>query len=67
VKIADLALMRLTPFRWNWKLTLLNFVKISMDCDSHDTVSMTSFDSHLLCAAAGVQTLFVIIRLHHIA
>jgi len=60
VKIADLALMSLTPFPCNWKLTSLNFVKISVDCDSQDTISMTPFDSHLLCAATGVQTLFVI-------
>jgi len=67
VKIADLALMRLTPFPCNWKLTSLNFMKISVGCDSQDTVSMTPFDSHLLCAETGVQTLFIIIRLHHIA
>ena len=42
-------------------------MKMSVDCDSHDTLSMTPFDSHLLCAATGVQTLFVIIRVHHIA
>ena len=35
--------------------------------DSQDTVSMTPFGSHLLCAATGVQTLFIIIRVHHIA
>jgi len=28
-------LMRLTPFPCNCKLTSLNFVKISVDCDSH--------------------------------
>jgi len=67
VKIADLALMRLTPFPCHCKLISLNFVKISMDCDSQDTVSMTPFDSHLLCAATGVQTLFIIIQVHHIA
>jgi len=67
VKIADLALTRLTPLPCNCKLTLLNFVKIPVDCDSQDTVSMTPFDSHLLCAATGVQTLFIIIRVHHIA
>ena len=67
VKIADLALMGLTPFPCNCKLTSLNFVKISMDCDSQDTVFMTPFDSHLLCAATGVQTLFIIIQVHHIA
>jgi len=38
----------------------LNFVKISVDCDSQDTVSVTPFDSQLLCAATGVQTLFII-------
>ena len=42
-------------------------MKISVDCDSQDTVSMTLFDSHLLCAATGVQTLFIIIQVHHIA
>ena len=67
VKIADLALMRLTPFPCNCKLTLLNFVKISVDRDSQDTVSMTPFDSHLMCAATSVQTLFIIIRVNHIA
>jgi len=67
VKIADLALMRLTPFLCNCKLTSLNFVEISVDCDSQDTVLMTPFDSHLLCAATGVQTLYTIIRVHHIA
>jgi len=67
VKTADLALMRLTPFPCNYKLPSLNFVKISVDCDSQDTESMTPFDSHLLCAATGVQTPFVIIRVHHIA
>jgi len=61
VKVADLALMRVTPFPCNCKLTSLNFVKISVDRDSQDTVSMTPFDSHLLCAATGVQTLFIII------
>jgi len=65
--IADLALMTLTPFPCNCKLTSLTFVKIPVDCDSQDTVSMTPFGSHLLCAATGVQTLFVIIRGHHIA
>jgi len=35
--------------------------------DSQDTVSMTPVDSHLLRAATGVQTLFIIIRVHHIA
>jgi len=35
VKIADLAFMRLIPFPCNSKLTSLNFVKISVDCDSH--------------------------------
>jgi len=65
VKNADLALMRLTPFPCKCKLTLLNFVKIYMDCDSQDTVFMTPFDSHL-CVATGVQTLFII-RVHHIA
>jgi len=48
-------------------LTSLNFVKISVDRDSQDTMYMTPFDSHLLCAATGVQTLFIIIRVHHIA
>ena len=67
VKIADLALMRLTPFPCSCKLTSLNFVKVSVDCDSQDTVSMTPFDNHLLCAATGVQTLFIIDRVHHIA
>ena len=67
VKIADLALMKLTPFPCNCKLTSLNFVKISVDCDSQDTAFMTPFDSHLLCAATGVQTLFIIFRVHHIA
>jgi len=67
VKIADLAFMRLTPLRSNCKLTSLNFVKISVDCDSQDTASMTPFDSHILCAATGVQTLFIIIRVHRIA
>jgi len=66
VKIADLALMRLTPFPCNCRLNSLNFVKISVDCDSQG-VSMTPFDSHLPCAATGVQTLFIIIRVHHIA
>jgi len=51
----------------NCKLASLNFVKISVDCDSQDTVSMTPFDSHLLCAATCVQTLFIIIQVHHIA
>jgi len=32
-----------------------------------DTKSMTPFDSHLLCAATGVQILFIIIRVNHIA
>ena len=67
VEIADLALTRLTSFPCNCKLTSLNFVKISVECDSQDTVSMTPFDSHLLCAATGVRTLFIIIRLHRIA
>jgi len=59
VKIADLALMRLKPFPCNCKLTSSNFVKISVDCDSQDTVSMTPFDSHLLCAAtSGVRRKF---------
>jgi len=58
VKIVDLALMRLTPFPCNCKLTSLNFVKISVDCDSQDSVSMTPFASHL-CAARGAQTLFI--------
>jgi len=49
------------------KLTTLNLVKTSVGCDSQDTVSVTPFDSHLLCAATGVQTLFIIIRVHHIA
>jgi len=35
VKIADLALMKLKPFPCNCKLTSLNFVKITVDCDSH--------------------------------
>jgi len=35
--------------------------------DSQDTVSMTPFGSHLLCAATGVQTLFIIIQEHRIA
>jgi len=34
-------------------------VKISVDCDSQDTASMTPFDSHLLCAATDVQTLYI--------
>ena len=51
----------------NCKSASLNFVEISVDCDSQDTVFMTPFDSHLLCAATGVQTLFVIIRVYHIA
>ena len=34
---------------------------------SQDSVSATPFDSHLLCAAIGVQTLFIIIRVHRIA
>jgi len=38
-----------------------------VECDRQDTVSMTPFDSHLLCAATGVRTLFIIIRVHHIA
>jgi len=67
VKIADLALVRLTPFSCNCILASLNFVKISVDCDSQDTISMTPFDGHLLCAVTGVQTLFIIIRVHHIA
>jgi len=67
MKIADLALMRLTPFPCNCKLTSLNFLKISVDCDSQDTISMTPIDSHLLYEATGVQTLFIIIRMHHIA
>ena len=53
VKIANVALMRLKSFPCNYKLTSLNFVKISVDCDNQDTVSMTPFDSHLLCAATG--------------
>jgi len=57
MKIADLALMRLTPFPYNYKLTSFNFVKISVGCDSQDIASMTPFDSHLLCAATGVQNL----------
>jgi len=57
----------LTSFLCNWKLTSLNFVKISVDCDCQDTVPVTPFHSHLLCAATGVQTLFIIIRVHHIA
>jgi len=67
VKIVDLALMRLTPFPCNCKLTSLNFVKISVDCDSQDSVSMTLFASHL-CAARGAQTysFMIIIRVHHI-
>jgi len=56
VEIADLALMRLTSFPCNCKLTSLNFVKTSVDCDSRDIASLTPFDSHLLCAATGVQT-----------
>jgi len=67
VKIVDLALVRLTPFPCNCKLTSLNFVKISVDCDGQDTVSVTPFDSHLLCAATGIRTLFIIIRVQHIA
>ena len=43
-KIADLALMKWTPSPCNCKLTSLKFVKISMDCDSQDTVSMTPSD-----------------------
>jgi len=35
--------------------------------DSQNTETVTPFDSHLLCAATGVQTLFIIIRVHHIA
>ena len=35
--------------------------------DSQDTVSITHFGNYLLCAATGVQTLFIIIREHHIA
>jgi len=66
VKIADLALIRLTPFPCNCKLTSLNFV-ISVNCDSQGTVYMTPFGSHLLCAATGVQALFIIVRVHHIA
>jgi len=53
VKIADLILIRLTPFPCNCKLTSLNFV-ISVNCDSQNTISMTPFGSHLLCAATGV-------------
>jgi len=41
-------------------------MKMSVDCDSQDAVPMTPFDSHLQCAATGVQTLFIIIRVHHI-
>jgi len=40
MKIADLALMRLTSLPCNCKLTSLNFVKKSVDCDSQDIVSM---------------------------
>jgi len=54
VEIADLALMWLTSFPCNCKLTAVNFVKISVDCDSQDTVSATPSDSYLLCAATGV-------------
>jgi len=67
VKIADLTLMRLRSFPCNCKLTSLNFVKIFVDCDSQYAVSMTPFDSHLLCVATRVQTLFIIIWVHHIA
>jgi len=43
-------------------------VKIFVNCDSQDTVCMTPFDSRLpSCAATGVQTPFIIIRVRHIA
>ena len=49
----------------------INFTELREDIcglwQPKDTVSMTPFDSHLLCAATGVQTLLVIIRVHHIA
>ena len=65
MKIADLANeVNTIPLQLQ-----INFIElceqISVDCDSQDTVSMTPFDSHLLCAAIGVQTLFIIIRVHH--
>ena len=48
-----------------------NFIELCEDIcglwQPNDTVSMTPFESHLLCAATGVQTLFVIIRVYHIA
>jgi len=33
---------------------------MSVDCDSQDAVPVTPFDSNLLCAATGVQTVFII-------
>jgi len=57
VEIGDLPFMRLASFPCNCKVTSLNFVKISVDCDSQDTVSVTPFDSYLLCAATGTNSL----------
>jgi len=34
-------------------------MKISVVFDNQHTVCVTPFDSHLLCAATGVQTLFI--------